>query len=327
MAKTYVTRDQVGFNFGFDFYDSRQIFRNRWLTNIVTDEVVKMRHSGAITETDLAVIKFVFKYTFITAEMVRDMYYPDASVEAIEAKMESLVKGRFLNKFYLSNEERDDFPDDAFPIYCMDYAGKALLNNYGDVEDSFAIEKWTSASVLMSSARISSKLISANFYAKLVKNCKENLVYLKVSPTYRKQKNPITPAFEFCLNSNGGKKYFIGLTAREVSLIPHFRDMASKIEDFICSNLWAKIFHDGGNSHPVVIVIADNDLVALEAAKIISSATSIKAIRYTTDDRIKRKLSERGAFLKFVPAGESEDFPEAHLEEVKASVFSAPGES
>lgn len=318
MAESVIKKDFVGFNFGYEFYNGKQIFKNQWSLGVVVDEVVRLRHTGQLNDEEFAIIKFIFDHTMATAGIVRDYIRPDTPLEIVEDMLEKLVKLRFLNKFAITAFKAEEYPVDALDIYCLDYGGKKLLMHYGDPEDE--VDKWTQSNVMLSVSRISEKLVSADFHVQLMKNCGEELVYIKNNPVYRKTKDPTVPAFEFCIKHNDGHKYFIGVIARETSLQPHFRDLVGKLDDLICSKAWKRYFYDEPEA-PVLIVLAENDKVAVESAKIINARTSIKAVRYTTDDRIHQPLSKKGAFLKFVKEGESEAHPEAHLAAVKATFF------
>ena len=319
MAETFVKSDFQGFNFGCEFYNGKQIFKNSWTKTIIGDEVVKLRHTDAITDEDLSIIKFIFEHSFATPQIIRDFARPEDSVEAVKEILERLLKTRFLNKFAITAFKMDEYPENALEIYCLDYGGRKLLMHYGEPGDD--AEKWTQSAAMMSVSKISEKLIAADFHVQLMKNCGSNLQYIKMNPVYRRSKDPTSPNFEFCIKSNGANKYFLGVIARESNLQPHFRDLMAKIDDLACSKSWKRYFYDEKDP-PVVVVIAENDQIAAEAAKIVDKRTSIKAVRYTTDERLHQPLSKKGAFLKFVKEGENETHPEAHLAAVKASVFS-----
>jgi hypothetical protein len=315
---SYVKESFTSYNFGYDFYSGKQIFKNAWTQNIIEDEVAKMRHNNLITDVDLKIVNFIYKQTFATANIIAD--FLGNSTEESKAILDKLVKSRMLNKFIISAYERTDYPTDALEIYCLDYGGKKLLMHYGEPGDDS--EKWTQAWALMSVPRISAKLLSADFYVQLMKNCGSNLSYLKANPIYRKHRDPVTPDFEFAIKYGDGHKYFIGVVARENNLQPEFREMMAKVDDMVSSKIWMKYFYDDQSSPPIVIVIAENDRVALEAAKIVATRTSISAVRYTTDERMHQQLSEKGAFMKFIPADADAENPAPHLVLVKSSVFS-----
>lgn len=331
--KRYLTNDIEGYNFGYQYQERQhcsQVFKNRFMSNIIAEEVIKSRYSGRISDLDLDMIQFVFDHSFATIDILRDLFLPEMSLEDAAGKVENLVKSRYLNKFMLVQTGFEQtittFPEDALVIYCLDYAGKVLLMNYGeDEEDNIA--KWNSTAVMMSGPRISSKLSTARLYASLKKTCRGNLVYMKSGARCGNRKKYLTPSFEFAIESKGGRKYFIGLTAKEITLLPNFRDFVAKVDDFYAGvGDWSTIFHDGGSAAPVIIVLADTDKTAFEAARIVASNSNLSSVRYTTDARICRDLSQSGAFLKFVPEGKSEEHPSAHMEEVRASIFAPPAE-
>ena len=100
---TYIKNDFTGFNFGYEFYNGKQIFKNAWTQNVIDDEVAKMRHSGLISDTDLAIVKFTFHNSFITARIARDLFMPEQTVEKVGEMLERLLKNRLLNKFAVSS--------------------------------------------------------------------------------------------------------------------------------------------------------------------------------------------------------------------------------
>ena len=321
MADFLITNDFQGFNFGFEFYNGKQVFKNAWTKNIVGDEVVKLRHTEAITDEDLLIIKFIYKHSVATTSIIRDLVRPDAPLDEVHDLLERLLRSRFLNKFAITLYKAEEYPENALDIYCLDYGGRKLLMHYGDPEDE--AEKWTQSAAMMSIPNVSERLIAADFHVQLMKNCGSNLQYIKLRPVYRRSKDPTSPNFEFCIKHQDTHKYFIGVVARVANFQPYFRDLMAKIDDLVSSKAWKRYFYDETDA-PVVIVIAENDLLALEAAKMISQRTNICAIRYTTDERMHQSLSTKGAFLKFVKEGEDAEHPDAHLVAIKAGFFSKP---
>lgn len=327
--ESYIKNDHVGFNFGFEFYNGKQLFKNRWTYQIFEEEVAKMRAANLITDDDLKIVRFIFKYKIATASIIRDLINPEASIATAKGWLEKLLKNRFLNKFMISAFPTDEYKDDALDFYCLDIGGKKLLSHYGDATDE--IEKWNTSVPMMSVSKITEALVSADFYVQLQKNCGGNLLYMKSNPQYRKVKEPVSANFEFAIRKNVSKKdsepsyetkYFICVIVREANLLPDFQDTIARVDDLVTSNAWKRYFYDEQSNPPVVIVLAENDNVALSAAKIVDNRTSIKAIRYTTDDRIHNDMSGKASFMKFVAANEDEKHPEPHLAFVKTSVFS-----
>jgi hypothetical protein len=81
---TYIRNDFSGFNFGYEYYNGKQIFKNAWTQNVIDDEVAKMRHSGLITDIDLEIVKFAYHNSFITSRIARDLLMPDKTVEEVD---------------------------------------------------------------------------------------------------------------------------------------------------------------------------------------------------------------------------------------------------
>ena len=106
---TYIKSDFTGFNFGYEFYNGKQIFKNAWTQNVIDDEVAKMRHSGLISDTDLAIVKFTFNNSFITARIARDLFMPDLTVEKV---------GEMLDKLEIPYNWVDVEKYVLFNIYC-----------------------------------------------------------------------------------------------------------------------------------------------------------------------------------------------------------------
>lgn len=321
MADLHIRSDFQGFNFGFEYHDGKQVFKNAWTKNIVGDEVVKLRHTEAITDEDLLIVKFIYKHSVATVSIIRDLTRPEAPLAEIKDVLERLLRSRFLNKFAITVYKTDEYPEDALDIYCLDYGGRKLLMHYGDPEDE--AEKWTQSATMMSIQKVSEKLITADFHVQLMKNCGTNLEYLQMHPVYRRSKDPTSPNFEFCIKNHDTHKYFLGVVVRETNFQPYFRDLMARIDDLVSSKAWKRYFYDELEA-PVVIVIAESDSLALEAAKLVNQRTSIRAIRYTTDERMHQTLSNKGAFLKFVKEDEDENHPDAHLVAIKAGFFSKP---
>ena len=95
----YIPKTHEGYTFEPDY---KQVFHNKWTLNIGHDELVKMRNNGFITDSDMKIVKFLFKYRFATAEMMFRYMGDESKIENMEARLDKLVKFRILNKFMLS---------------------------------------------------------------------------------------------------------------------------------------------------------------------------------------------------------------------------------
>jgi hypothetical protein len=144
--------------------------------------------------------------------------------------------------------------------------------------------------------------------------CGSKVEYFKSNPEYRINKHVVIPSFEFCLKIGGVRKYFIGQIVRDFDIPIGFRNQSENLESILCTKAWMKYFHDANGSVPVLFLVGENDEVALEAGRIISTVSGIAAFRLTTDERMNKPLNEGGAFLKY---NKEKDC----LQAIKASTF------
>lgn len=307
----YIKNTFQGFSFGYDY---KQVFSNKWMTNLLTEEIIKMKHNNVITDEDLEIVKFIYQFRFATPAIVADYLNNGDTLEITQNKLDKLVKNRLLNKFMLSKLREEKPHPDALMIYCLDFGGKALLSHYGTPNNG--IENWYTSSVMMSSEMIANDLVTAHFYVQVKKNVGGKLLYFKSNPNYRIAKNLVIPSFELCIVQNGVRKYFVGEIAREYDFPVGFREKIIKIESILGTKAWMKYFCDTGEVAPSLLIVAETDAVAMEASQIITASTGLTAFRLTTDDRSLRPLGEGGAFLKYDPE-------ENKLIGVRSSLFTA----
>lgn len=304
----YIRENFQGFSFGHDYV---QVFANKWMINLMNEEIIKLKHNNVITDEDLEIVKFIYRYKFATVAIVADYLDNGDTYEIVKGKLDRLCKNRLLNKFMLSRtREEKPFPD-ALMIYCLDFGGKVLLSHYDTPNNG--IEGWWSSSVMMSSPMIGDALVTAHFYVQVKKNVGDKLLYFRSQPNYRIGKTLVIPSFELCIVHNEQRKYFVGENAREYDFPVGFREKMIKLESILGTKAWMKYFSDVPQA-PSLLVVAEDDNVALEASQIISSSTMLTAFRLTTDARSLQPLGEAGAFLKY-------DTDEGHLVGVRSSVF------
>jgi hypothetical protein len=305
--ENYILNTHDGFSFGPDY---KQIFQNKPVHTLMHEEIIRMRHNGLITDDDLKVVKFIFDFRFVTPEIIASYLNTQETVENIKNRLDKLVKNRILNKFMLSMMPMDSIPPNALCIYCLDLGGKTLLSQYSTCD----IANWTTAKTHWSSENIGYDLVTAKFYIQLMNTCGSKVEYFKSNPEYRINKHVVIPSFEFCLKIGGVRKYFIGQIVRDFDIPIGFRNQSENLESILCTKAWMKYFHDANGSVPVLFLVGENDEVALEAGRIISTVSGIAAFRLTTDERMNKPLNEGGAFLKY---NKEKDC----LQAIKASTF------
>lgn len=308
-----------GFNISLIRDEHKQVFENKFNINIGQKEIVKMKSNGVITDRDLSISKFLFKFRFATLEQLYRYLDLDSKDEAdkplssklnIKNRLDKLVKYRVLNKFMLTVDiVEDKILPEALEIYCLDLGGRYLLANYSNEDTT----DWYATVNMVSGEIINKSLCVTEFYLSLISTCREKIVYFNVEPEIRVAKKNVVPSFDMCLNINGNKAYFVGEVVREYDFPVHFREKAFKLESLMESNAWKKYYYDA-ISPPVLFLFADSDIISLEVSKLITETTEMRRFRVSTDERMKRPLYDTGAFLKYV---EEQDA----LKEIKSTTF------
>lgn len=291
----------------------KQIFKNEFTIMIGQRQIIRMKNAGMITDRDLEISKFLFKFVFATDEQIvtyLNLISNDESKKnSITQRLNKLVEYRILNKFMLSKIDGLDLDSEALFVYCLDLGGRYLLESYS-TEDTL---DWYSTRNMKASELISKDLAIVDFGLSVMNSAKEKLVYFNPHPDVKVGKTNITPSFELCLENNGVKSFFIGEVVRKWDFPTLFRGRSVKLEEFFQGNRWKKYYYES-DSAPVLFLMTDSDELALDVSKMVTATTELRRFRTTTDQRIKKHLGELGAFLRY-----NED--EEMLEEIQASVF------
>ena len=295
----------------------KQVFDHNFSINVGHREIIKMKNADVITDRDLEISKFLFKFKFATAEQIHN--YLDiiknedekmSSVNNIINRLNKLVQYRVLNKFMLTDDITDEkISSEALQIYCLDLGGRYLLANYSNEDTS----DWYSIVNMKGSEIINKDLCITEFYLSLTKTISDKVLYFNPGPDIRVGKSNIVPSFDMCLNDSGNKSYFVGEVVREYDFPIHFRERAYKLESLFESNGWKKYYYDSPTP-PVLFIFADTDVTAFEVSKMLTETTKMKRFRLTTDERMKKPLYEAGAFLRYSEQN-------GVLQEIKAITF------
>lgn len=292
----YVKKD-IGHHFEKIPTVYRQNFRYQFsITGVSKNEIIRLRNKGQLTDRDLEISKFLFKQTFATAEQIGN--YLDGSGEKIRNRLEELVKTRVLNSFYLGEFEMKQNIRDAMIVYCLDFGGKYLVGNYGGEDTS----DWYSTTNMKGADLVTKHLIATEFFVNLTKSSREKVVFFRGNPPMKVGNKHLTPLFEFAMDVSFSRKYLIGEVVLDGEESLQFRDQILKLEDLLTTNAWRKYFTDV-EEPPVLVIIAENDLVARNAAAVVNRATEIenRRVLLTTIDRMQNLFYEKGAFLIYDP--------------------------
>lgn len=296
----------------------KQVFENKFNINIGQKEIIKMKNNGVITDRDLDISRFLFKFKFATLDQIHsyleiiknDDEEKNSSKSSIKNRLDKLIQYRMINKFMLTEDETAErISPDALEIYCLDLGGRYLLAHYSNEDTS----DWYTTVNMKASEIINKNLCVTEFYLSLMKTCPDKVVYFNVEPEVRVGKKNVIPSFDLCIDISGNNNYFIGEVVRDFDFPVLFRDKAFKLESLFESNAWKKYYYDSPTP-PVLFIFTDTDVTALEIGKLITETTEMRRFRLSTDDRIQKPLYESGAFLKYVEEKEA-------LQEITATTF------
>lgn len=296
----------------------KQTFFNAFTLQIGNKELVKMRNADKIKDRDLLIAEFLFRYRFATLEQIYAYLGEDINKPNVKGRLEKLIKYRVVNKFTLSEFPLDDFPEDAYTVYCLDLGGQFLLKNYTNLDAS----NWFTSNNMKGSEIVDKTITVTDIYLRMRDTLGDYLVSFKADPEYFVNKKVFVPSVEIIMvdpsrtndpKKPNGYKYFICEVFKEYDYPMTMREKAYKYEGLFMTNSWKKYFYDAPSAPPLLI-FAEDDRLALDSAIAISEMTDIKAFRVSTIDRMQKPLYELGAFLKYVPE-------EKGLREVKATNF------
>lgn len=283
-----------------------QVFKNQHTLSIGHKEIIKMRTVGEITDRDLIITKFLFNFTFATSLQVMEylsIEHPEMSTSeiAIKSRLDKLVQYRVLNKFKLyegeldPNKRYEDLTDDALEIYCMDLGGRYLLANFSNEETS----NWYTVRTMKISEVIKRELYTTEFYIKLMKSSGPKIKFFNINPSMNIGRQEVIPSFEFCLDDNGKSLYYIGEIVLDIDIPVSLRSKVIRLESLLSTQGWKKYYYDADNPPPILL-IAESDIVALDASKLMYNSTNLRAFRSSTIKRIDNPFQEAGVFMKYL---------------------------
>lgn len=290
----------------------KQTFHHEFTHTTSKDVILKMKHDNQITDRDLEIVKFIHRFHFATPQQIFD-YIHDPSDEtetvgSLQARIDKLVHAHVFNKFSLSPVKENRVHQDALIIYCLDFGGKYLLMNFSN-ED---LTQWFSSENFKTSELIAKDLMAVEFYLRLKEQTDGKIEYFETSPQLQFERTNLCVSFYFVLNIEGVLKYFLCEIARDEEVPMIFRKKIQKYDQFLGSQAWKKYFFD--HEAPALLVLTENDALAMMCGQVIDQSSEIQKYRLTTFDRIQKPLDETGAFLRYLPEHQK-------CKEVKISVF------
>lgn len=299
MSFEYLRAEQEKNLVDFPVHFKQNFRRNFSPSSVSKQTIINMKNAGTITDRDLKIALFLFRHTFATATQIYRHFGGEYEYQSIKNRLETLVQYSVVNVFWLGEETSESFQRDALMIYCLDFGGKILVTNFTN-EDTL---NWQSGVNSRSSSRIGYELMVNEFYLSVLETCPEKMLFFRKNPSMRAKAGNgfvnFEPSFEMALEEDFEKRYFVGQVVTKEEVHMSFRDKMINMEPLFTTYTWKKYYGDV-DKPPVLFVIGEDDLTAKNAGRAISTSTDIDLYRFTTLERMKRPLHEKGAFLKYV---------------------------
>lgn len=279
----------------------KQVFASPFTLSVGQKEIVKMKNAGTITDRDLDIAKLLFKFRFATLEQIlRYLNHLEdsegkTSASVLKNRLDKLITYKVINKFMISKDAlMDKIQPDALEIYCLDLGGRYLLTHYSNEDTT----DWYSVVNMKTSEHVAKNITTLNFYLTLLTTSHGKVEYFNVEPELRVGKKVVIPAFELSYVSDGLRHFFIGEVVKTIDFPVQFREKAQKLNSLLETDAWKKYCMDAVEA-PILFVITDSDQLAGHVARHIEETTEIRRYRMSTDDRIMRAFTEKGAFLRY----------------------------
>lgn len=274
----------------------KQVFQNTFSNSIDKTKIVTAKYNGAITDRDIAIIEFLFRFRFATLEQIyrylelTNNLGDEGSMSAIKSRLERLIKMyKAVNKFVLSPYDCVSFDSDNLDFYCLDLGGAFLLHNFTNqtLDD---IRNWRPKNANIHTVEAVCRDIRiVDFYLTLLDTFGDELIHFEPYKRMSYDKRQLTVTFDFCVSRDGDTKYFIGEIIRDEELVSRFANSADAIEQIVSTNAWKKYYLDI-DVPPVLLYFVDDDDSALEVSQSLA-LRKIDKFRITTVDRVAGDLS------------------------------------
>lgn len=262
-------------------------------------------------DRDFELLKDLYFFRFATFEQLCELLKIEESEEsAFKNRLRQLLSRRVINKFSLSNEEKEKMVDDGSTLvcYCLDYTGVEVLTHKYSGNN---IINFDVSMNLQDSSMVGKRLFVVDFYLKLLRALpKENVAMFDPCPEYPLQKvfegnRAITtrfrPGFAFAVNKGNDVKCYIAelFTPEELGL--DLSDELKYVNEYLEKT---KIYmpsapNDGKKSVPTLLVFGNNnENLPVIAQTMVSSAPNVSVFRLGSEESVKGNLSDSGAFFK-----------------------------
>jgi len=273
-----------------------QIFLHNPKMQINKENTISLYVEKKVNDNDLKLIDFIWKAGFCVKEHIH-RFALSHDIEYLDNALKILFENHLINKFYLceSKDVSNSVPADAEIIYCLAEGGRQLIENFCDDYISWGVNK-----IAMSSNVISKTLIDTELHLDIIYNTKQYKVEHDKMPSYYVSQKNITLSSHYRFALENGNFYLITDVIRSTDDILKIRPRLQLINSLLGKQLWRRYYPDT-QAVPMLILIVETDEHAYQIAQEIIQTTEIRPenFRITTNDRMKRGISNADSFLEY----------------------------
>lgn len=256
--------------------------------------IMSFKESGAIDNKDIKIVDFIYSFTFVTYEQI-ERFCNMNNIEGVEGRLQILFTSVIINKFCLMDVERYPglIPNDAKMFYCIANGGKQLLDAYSDR----GYIAWEHGSNFCSSRKVSKAVLDAEIWFEM-NNLGNKLINYAKRPIYNLKAVPFSVEGSYSFEYENGVDYIITDIIRKNERIDEIREKFRQYESMFCTKIWKKYYPDASRQ-PMLLIVVDNEDVALNVAREITTTTKLQLFLLSTDERIRRGFDNEGSVLKY----------------------------
>lgn len=262
-------------------------------------ELFTYKENGNIGKYELELINFLYTVKFASESqicMYMDMF-DEFKGQKHMTTVHRLINKWILNRLYITDEDdcnNNEWPDDAFFVYCLCDGGARLLEKTREC----TYLEWSNLDVRCASGSVARQLVATQLYLDLLKENKEFINYFCFGKKYSVGEDFFSLDFEFCLTVNEQKMFFTGLVFRKEDNLLYLRDKILQIDALFTTKAYKKYF-SSSDVEPILFICADDE----EHLKEITEELKITAFdryRFILKDRLFSSSKPlKDSFMKY----------------------------
>lgn len=238
------------------------------------DNIFNAFSSGAITERDISVLRFLFERKFSTVSQIARSFFPGKPVNMVRKRLKRFVRHQIIDSFSL---EKDGLTNDM-AVYCLGPGGYHLLKSFDQ-----SCGRWYRRNNMRSSEDITGILIANEFSLKMPLEEHQ----LDVDPFIKFSSSKLYPTAVL----NFKESVFLLKSIRGV-FDEKQRTSLSLFDSFIEGQAWRNFYIN----QPILILIAESDTMSFEISNFLKENTTLTRFRFTTDERIFFRPLDKSLF-------------------------------